>query len=91
IAGAGWMMNTQTVTVAIAGKIVAAGVIGSLIDSLLGATVQAQYRSEVGTIVERIVYHGKPTVLVRGFRWIDNDIVNWLCACTGAVVMYVFM
>lgn len=91
IAGAGWMMNTQTVTVVIAGKIVAAGVIGSFVDSLLGATVQAQYRSEVGTIVERTVYHGKPTVLVRGFRWIDNDIVNWLCACTGAVVMYVFM
>lgn len=91
IAYTGWLIDAETISLTTAGKIVAAGFIGSLVDSLLGATIQAQYQSDGGVIVERTVYHGKPTTLVRGFRWINNDIVNWLCACTGAVVLYALM
>lgn len=67
--------------------IVAAGVVGSLADSLLGATVQAQYITDAGRLTEKRSVNGVPTKLVRGIGWITNDIVNWMCAAAGAVTM----
>ena len=55
------------------------GFAGSLIDSILGATVQGVYYSdELEGETEKRIYNGKPTLLVRGFRLINNDIVNFL-------------
>lgn len=72
-------------------KVVLAGTIGAVVDSLLGATVQAQYRCEVcQTVTERRIHHDSPTTLVHGYRWMTNDAVNWACAITGALVMYFF-
>ena len=63
-----------------------AGLAGSFADSLLGATVQARYRCpacEADT--ERPVHRcGSPTVLVGGWRWFDNDLVNLAASCCGA-------
>lgn len=64
------------------------GVIGSLVDSFLGATTQARYwcRS-CDEETERRVHHcGSPTVLRRGWRWLDNDGVNVLATTAGALV-----
>jgi uncharacterized protein (TIGR00297 family) len=66
-----------------------AGLFGSLFDSWLGATVQAIYFCEAcGKETERHPIHtcGRPTRLVRGWRWLDNDWVNFLSSVTGAVV-----
>jgi uncharacterized protein (TIGR00297 family) len=70
-----------------------AGVAGSLVDSLLGATVQAIYYCPAcGQETERHPLHscGTPTHRVRGWSWLNNDGVNWMCALTGALAGLVF-
>lgn len=65
-----------------------AGLGGSLFDSLLGATVQAIYTcTACEKETERHPLHtcGAPTTLKRGWRWLDNDWVNFACAAFGAV------
>jgi len=57
--------------------IVAFGALGSLIDSALGATVQAQYRCpSCGRKTEKPVHCGTAAELTRGFPWLRNDAVN---------------
>ena len=66
-----------------------AGLIGSLVDSFLGATLQAIYICPVcGKETEKHPLHscGTPTRLVRGYAWLDNDWVNLTCTLTGALV-----
>ncbi|WP_395091209.1 DUF92 domain-containing protein [Armatimonas sp.] len=58
-----------------------AGFVGALADSVLGATLQAQWRDEkTGRWSE--IPHGKPA---RGLNWLRNDAVNILATVTGAV------
>ena len=67
---------------------VVGGLAGSTCDSLLGATVQAIYRCpQCDKETERHPRHtcGAETVQVRGWRWMDNDLVNLACSLTGAL------
>lgn len=53
------------------------GFIGSIIDSILGASIQAQYYcEEIECFTENKVYKNKPNRLVKGFSVINNDVVN---------------
>jgi uncharacterized protein (TIGR00297 family) len=64
------------------------GVIGSSIDSLLGATVQAIYFCPAcHKETERYPLHtcGSQTTLTRGMAWMNNDWVNFFCAVAGAI------
>ncbi|MEK8018442.1 MAG: DUF92 domain-containing protein [Candidatus Parabeggiatoa sp.] len=64
-----------------------AGFTGSLIDSLLGATVQAVYECpHCATETERHPRHtcGKKTLLAQGFSGINNDLVNFISSVGGA-------
>jgi uncharacterized protein (TIGR00297 family) len=66
-----------------------AGLTGSLFDSLLGATVQAMYYCPADQKeTEKHPLHtcGTETVHLRGWKWLDNDRVNFACAVLGAVV-----
>lgn len=64
------------------------GLSGSLADSVLGATLQAQSYCDVcGALTERAVHTcGAPTRHVRGIRGFDNDAVNAVCSGVGALV-----
>jgi uncharacterized protein (TIGR00297 family) len=66
-----------------------AGLAGALFDSLLGATVQAIYRCpQCGKETERHPVHtcGAPTAPLRGWKWLNNDLVNLACALAGAAI-----
>ena len=63
-----------------------AGVIGSLVDSALGATLQAQFECPAcAKVTEKRRHCGAGTAHVRGLQWISNDVVNWVCAGSGAL------
>lgn len=62
------------------------GVAGSLFDSLLGATVQAMYLSPTGETEKRTSRDGRAFPLVRGWRWMNNDMVNFLSSLAGGAV-----
>jgi uncharacterized protein (TIGR00297 family)/Raf kinase inhibitor-like YbhB/YbcL family protein len=69
-----------------------AGAVGSLVDSLLGATLQAIYycptcRKET----ERYPIHtcGTPTRFARGLPWLDNDWVNTACTAAAALLILI--
>jgi len=69
--------------------ITAAGLAGSLFDSLLGATVQAMYYCPTDQKeTEKHPLHtcGTQTVHVRGWKWLDNDWVNFACGAFGILV-----
>lgn len=66
---------------------VSGGFAGALIDSLLGATVQAMHRCQVcGRLTERKLHHGQAAPLVRGWGWFNNDAVNLFSSLTGALL-----
>ena len=65
------------------------GLFGSLFDSFLGATVQAIYHCpHCDKETEKHPIHtcGTQTVQVRGWKWLNNDLVNLGCAIVGGVV-----
>jgi uncharacterized membrane protein len=71
------------------GIITLGGLIGSLFDSVLGATVQAIYWCPTcQKETERHPTHtcGSSTSQVRGWSWFNNDMVNLACSLMGATV-----
>jgi uncharacterized protein (TIGR00297 family) len=64
-----------------------AGLAGSLADSLIGATAQAIYLAPDGGETERrIDRSGQPYAAVRGWRWMNNDLVNFISSLVGGIV-----
>ncbi len=65
-----------------------AGLVGSLVDSLLGAAVQRIYWCEAcGRETERRVHScGAATTPLRGWAWLDNDLVNFLASVAGGLL-----
>ena len=68
------------------------GFIGSMIDSILGATVQGVYYSEeMDGETEKKEYNGKPNLLVRGLSFVNNDLVNFLSIGIASIILASFV
>ncbi|MFD1886350.1 DUF92 domain-containing protein [Paenibacillus wenxiniae] len=68
------------------------GLAGCFADSYLGATVQLMHRCIVcGKIVETDTHHGQPTTYARGWRWMNNDMVNAVSSILGGAVALLFL
>ncbi len=79
----------SALTIALA--ITLAGLAGTTCDSLLGATIQAIYFCpQCQKETERYPLHGcgTRTTHQRGWRWLDNDWVNFACSLVGALAAW---
>ena len=76
----------------VTGIAILGGLLGSLFDSFLGASVQAiYYCPQCNKETEKHPLHtcGTPTLQVRGWKWLNNDLVNVGCALMGAVIGFI--
>jgi uncharacterized protein (TIGR00297 family) len=83
-----WML-VRPASPIIIGIAALAGLLGSFVDSYLGAMVQAiYYCPKCKKETERHPLHscGTKTTFRRGWAWLDNDWVNFLSSVAGAVL-----
>ncbi len=67
--------------------IIAAGFLGTVIDSVLGASVQAKFKCAVcGKGTERTTHCHEETEHVSGILWLDNDWVNIAGSLSGGLI-----
>jgi uncharacterized protein (TIGR00297 family) len=88
VAMSGWLFVGTTMTMVI---VTLCGLAGSLFDSLFGATIQAQYRcGSCEQVTERRKHCEQSTERISGWRWMNNDWVNfWSIVVTaGLATMY---
>ncbi|MCL7388023.1 MAG: DUF92 domain-containing protein [Thaumarchaeota archaeon] len=66
--------------------------LGSTFDSLIGATAQAVYKCRIcGKVTEKSVHCNAETQLLRGIKYIDNNMVNLLATIVGAIIAYMLV
>ena len=69
-----------------------AGCIGSFIDTILGRYIQGKfYCVNSNVTVEHRYQNGSENALISGFKWIDNNLVNFTANLSGAVVSIVII
>ncbi|MFL2983424.1 MAG: DUF92 domain-containing protein [Candidatus Neomarinimicrobiota bacterium] len=68
--------------------IILSGFIAALFDSIIGATIQGKYETKNGDLIE---VKSDSANLITGFKWIDNDIVNYMNTIIAPIIMYLFL
>ncbi len=68
------------------------GLFGSIVDSILGATIQAQYLCRTcKKITEKLFHCGEKTDHVKGIEWMNNDVVNLFAGVFGGVFTFLIV
>lgn len=68
----------------------AGGVLGAFIDSVIGAKFQGKYYCQVcHTVTEKKHHHGMKTIHQEGWRFINNDLVNFTSTTMASVIIIV--
>lgn len=83
--GLGGMDKTSTYSVAVWIALPVCAILGCIIDSVLGATLQAQFQTADGAIVENEI---DGLTLVQGVRFVTNDVVNFPSVAASALIAY---
>lgn len=90
----GWLVNPGDTTdlARLLMIVVGSGWLGSIIDSLLGATVQGQFHCPTCDVHTEMRRHtcGTATTRVRGLPWSSNDVVNVLAVASAAAIAFWF-
>jgi len=91
LSASGWiyLANPRSQTIIIL-LIAASGFAGSIVDSLLGATIQIKYRCPgCSQITEKRKHcEGVSTNIVSGIKWINNDMVNFINTVSAVIFLY---
>lgn len=68
------------------------GFLASIIDSIIGATIQAQYLNGHPAMITEKAFddQGNPNKLIRGYKWLNNDIVNFLSILSAPFIYLTF-
>jgi len=68
-----------------------AGFLASLVDSIVGATLQSRYICATCLqITESPIHCNQRTSLKSGLKFINNDVVNLICSLFGSLFGYIF-
>ncbi len=91
----GWLTAPHNSTRIIGGRefvlIIIAGIMASFVDSYLGATIQAKYKCPVcNKITEKTRHCQQSTIHIKGYKWINNDLVNFFCATSSIIFLLLF-
>jgi uncharacterized protein (TIGR00297 family) len=87
LSGYAWYSDLKTGII-----VIVAGMVGSFADSVIGATLQGQFRCVIcGKPTERAMHCDSSTTRVAGVSCINNDAVNLVCSLVGAVTAWVLM
>lgn len=67
------------------------GYFGNIVDTLLGAFMQQEYLCPYcGVKTEKKMHCQRSTIKIKGWRFIDNDMVNFLSGFLAVVIAWVF-
>lgn len=73
------------------GLILIGGSLGSLLDSILGETLQVKYRSrQTGILTEKAILAGEKNERIRGLAFVNNDFVNFASSLSVSMGMVFF-
>ena len=72
--------------------IAASAVFATVVDSILGSTLQAQYKCVIcNSITEKQIHCDTKSVKHRGLSWMNNDAVNFLSSLVGVIFCFLFL
>nr|WP_270180591.1 DUF92 domain-containing protein [Alkalihalobacillus sp. CinArs1] len=84
VAGVGFFLFDLPFTLFLV--ITGAGVLGSMIDTIIGATIQEEFYCETCSLkTERTVHCGVGTTKIKGISGINNDVVNMVSSLCGGI------